>query len=189
MWPLLLVSIITLTVVLERLWFIWHEAKLRNSNDVEAFMENLEKGKEEEARSLGSKSTDFVVRVLAYALEHRKVSLSNAYLQGANRELSRFNRGLSVLDTAITLAPLLGLLGTVTGLIRSFGLLGDQELQAPTALTGGIAQALIATAFGLLIAITALVPYNFLNARVEQARRELEDTGTQMELILRERQK
>lgn len=189
MWPLLLVSIITLTVVLERLWFILREAKLRDSKDVESFMENLEKGNEQEAMSLGAKSTDFVVRVLAYALEHRKVSLSNAYLQGANREISRFNRGLSVLDTAITLAPLLGLLGTVTGLIRSFGLLGDQELQAPTALTGGIAQALIATAFGLVIAVTALVPYNFLNARVEEARRELEDTGTQMELILRERQK
>ncbi len=189
MWPLLLVSVITLTVVLERLWFIWREAQLRNSNDLEAFMANLEKGNEGEARSLGSKSTDFVVRVLAYALEHRKVSLSNAYLQAANRELGRFNRGLSTLDTVITLAPLLGLLGTVTGLIRSFGLLGDQELQAPTALTGGIAQALIATAFGLVIAVTALVPYNYLNSRLEQARRELEDTGTQVELILRENQK
>jgi biopolymer transport protein ExbB len=71
-------------------------------------------------------------------------------------------------------------------LIRSFGFLGDQELQAPTALTGGIAQALIVTAFGLIIAITALVPYNFLNTRLEQARRELEDTGTQMEMILRQ---
>lgn len=189
MWPLLLVSVITLTVVLERLWFIWREAQLRNPGDVETFLENLEKGKEDEARSLGSKSTDFVARVLAYALEHRKVSLSNAYLQAANRELSRFNRGLSILDTAITLAPLLGLLGTVTGLIHSFGLLGDQELQAPTALTGGIAQALIATAFGLVIAVTALVPFNYLNSRLEQARRELEDTGTQVELILREGQK
>jgi len=189
MWPLLLVSIITVTVVLERLWFLWRESTFRNSGDVEAFMENVEKGKIDEARSVGSKSTDFVVRVLAYALEHRKVSLSNAYLQAANRELSRFNRGLPVLDTVITLAPLLGLLGTVTGLIRSFGLLGDQELQAPTVLTGGIAQALIATAFGLVIAVTALVPYNYLNSQLEQARRELEDTGTQMELILREERK
>jgi biopolymer transport protein ExbB len=149
-------------------------------------MSFLEKGKTEAAKSLGSKSTDFVVRVLAYALEHRSVSLSNAYLQAANRELSRFSRGLSILDTVITLAPLLGLLGTVTGLIHSFGLLGDQELQAPEALTGGIAQALLATAFGLVIAVTALVPFNYLNSRLERARHELEDTGTQMELIFRE---
>ncbi len=188
MWPLLLVSIVTVTVVMERLWFLWRESKYRNSSEVEDFLEKIEKGREEEARVLGSKSSDFVVRVLAYALEHRRVSISNAYLQAANRELSRFNRGLSILDTAITLAPLLGLLGTVTGLIHSFGLLGDQELQAPTALTGGIAQALIATAFGLIIAVTALVPFNFLNSRVEQARHELEDTGTQVELILREGQ-
>lgn len=186
MWPLLIVSIVTLTVVLERFWFIWTESKLRNLEDVESFLGNLEKKKETDAQTIGSKSTDYVVRVLNYALEHRKVSFSNAYLQAANRELSRFSRGLSVLDTVITLAPLLGLLGTVTGLIHSFGLLGDQELEAPTALTGGIAQALIATAFGLVIAVTALVPYNYLNARLEQARRELEDTGTQMELLLRE---
>lgn len=189
MWPLLLVSVITVTVVLERSWFLWRESQYRNSRDVEAFLENLEKGKENEARALGARSTDFVVRVLAYAMDHRKVSLSNAYLQAANRELGRFNRGLPILDTAITLAPLLGLLGTVTGLIHSFGLLGDQELQAPTALTGGIAQALIATAFGLVIAVTALVPYNYLNTRVEQVRHELEDAGTQVELILLEDEK
>jgi biopolymer transport protein ExbB len=185
MWSLLLVSIVTLTVVVERLWFIWNEFKLRDYADVEAFLGSLEKKKEAEARVVGSKSTDFVVRVLNYAFEHRQVSFSNAFLQASNRELSRFSRGLSVLDTVITLAPLLGLLGTVTGLIHSFGFLGDQELQAPSALTGGIAQALIVTAFGLIVAVTALVPYNYLNARLEQARHELEDTGTQMEMILR----
>jgi biopolymer transport protein ExbB len=152
---------------------------------VEKFLSALEKKQDAQAKEVGSKSTDFVVRVLHYALDHRSVSFSSAYLQAANRELTRFNRGLSVLDTVITLAPLLGLLGTVTGLIHSFGLLGNQELEAPTALTGGIAEALIATAFGLVIAVTALLPFNFLNAQVEQARQELEDTGTQMELILR----
>jgi biopolymer transport protein ExbB len=186
MWPLLIVSMVTLTVVLERLWFIWQESRLRSEEDVEKFLAALEKKNESEAKEVGNKSTDFVVRVLHYALNHRKVSLSSAYLQAANRELTRFNRGLSVLDTVITLAPLLGLLGTVTGLIHSFGLLGNQELEAPTALTGGIAEALIATAFGLVIAVTALLPFNYLNARVEQARQELEDTGTQLELILRE---
>lgn len=189
MWPLLIVSMVTLTVVLERLWFIWNEAKLRNLGDVESFFGSLEKKNETDAKAVGVKSTDYVVRVLNYALEHRQVSFSNAFLQASNRELSRFSRGLSVLDTVITLAPLLGLLGTVTGLIHSFGLLGDQDLEAPTVLTGGIAQALIATAFGLVIAVTALIPFNYLNARLEQARRELEDTGTQVELMLREEKK
>jgi biopolymer transport protein ExbB len=185
MWPLLVVSILTVTVVLERLWFLIREARLRKPGDVEKFLSLLEKGKAAEAHVVGSQSTDYVVRALTYALGHKEESLANAFLQASNRELGRFNRGLPILDTVITLAPLLGLLGTVTGLIHSFGILGDQELQAPTALTGGIAQALIATAFGLVIAVTALIPFNYLNARLEKARRELEDTGTQVELILR----
>ena len=185
MWPLLLVSVVTVSVAIERIWFIFRELKLRQAVKVESILTLLEKEKIEEALEIGKNSSDFVARVLIYALDHRKASFSNAFLQASNRELGRFNRGLSVLDTAITLAPLLGLLGTVTGLIRSFGLLGDQELAAPTALTGGIAEALIATAFGLMIAVTALLPFNYLNTRLEAARHELEDAGTQAELILR----
>jgi len=185
MWPLLLVSIATVTVAVERIWFMIVEARKRRPRDVEAILGKLEKRKTAEALEVAKASPDFLARTLAYALEHREVSLSNAFLQAANRELSRFSRGLPVLDTVITLAPLLGLLGTVTGLIKAFGLLGDQELAAPAALTGGIAEALIATAFGLVIAVVALIPFNYLNAKLEAARLELEDTGTQVELILR----
>ncbi|HVZ79805.1 MAG TPA: MotA/TolQ/ExbB proton channel family protein [bacterium] len=184
MWPLLAVSLATVTVALERLWFILREGRSRRPADVEAFFTKLEKGQWDAAQAAGKGSTDFAARALAYGLENRATSFSGAYLQAAARELARFSRGLALLDTAITLAPLMGLLGTVTGLIRSFGLLGDSELQAPAALTGGIAEALIATAFGLVIAITALIPFNFLNARLEAARREMEDAGTRAELLI-----
>jgi biopolymer transport protein ExbB len=69
-------------------------------------------------------------------------------------------------------------------MIRSFGLLGGKELEAPTVITGGIAEALIATAFGLAIAIIALIPFNYLNSRVEEARHEIEDAATHLELLL-----
>jgi biopolymer transport protein ExbB len=108
-------------------------------------------------------------------------------LRAANRELKRFNRGLTILDTAITLAPLLGLLGTVIGMISSFNMIGGEELGAPTAITGGIAEALIATAFGLGIAIAALLPFNYLNAREEEARLEMQDAASHVELHLRDR--
>jgi biopolymer transport protein ExbB len=98
--------------------------------------------------------------------------------------LQRFNRGIAILDTIVTLAPLEGLFGTVTGMIRAFGLLGASELGAPTAITGGIAEALIATAFGLLIAMLALLPFNYLNARLEQARQEIETASAKLELLL-----
>ena len=100
-------------------------------------------------------------------------------------DLKRFHRGLTILDTAITLAPLLGLLGTVTGMIRSFDMLGGSELGAPTAITGGIAEALIATAYGLGIAITALLPLNYLNSREEEARLEMQDAASHIEIHLK----
>jgi biopolymer transport protein ExbB len=70
-------------------------------------------------------------------------------------------------------------------MIRTFGLLGGAELDAPSAVTGGIAEALLATAFGLGIAITALIPFNFLNARLEQVRRDMESAANQLELHLK----
>ena len=184
MWPLLILSVLTLTVALDRLWFLYQEAQRRRPADLERLLSQVEKGDIEAAVAQGQASPDFIVRVLSYALAHREVSLSNAYLQAAEREIKRFSRGLAVLDTVITLAPLLGLLGTVVGLIHSFSIMGDQELQAPAALTGGIAEALIATAFGMIIAVSALLPFNFLNARVDEARHQLEDSGTQAELLL-----
>ncbi len=87
------------------------------------------------------------------------------------------------------MAPLLGLLGTVTGMIHAFGLLGESELGAPTAITGGIAEALIATGFGLAIAILALIPFNYLNSRLEEARHEIEDAASHLELLLMRRGK
>jgi biopolymer transport protein ExbB len=184
MWPLLAVSLVTLSAVFERLLFLAGEARRRRPEAVAALLEAVERGKLEGAIATGRGSTDSLARSLAEALEHRGESFSAAMLRSANLELKRFGRGLALLDTVITLAPLLGLLGTVTGMIGAFGLLGDQQLDAPAAITGGIAEALIATAFGLSIAIVALLPFNFLNARLEERRHELEDAASRLELLL-----
>lgn len=184
MWPLLVTSIIALTVVIERVLFLVRTQKNRNPELEEKIFAYCEQGRWNDAIEAGKSSRDYVVRVLVYGLEHREWSFSNALLQAANQELKRFDRGISTLDTIITLAPLLGLLGTVTGMIRSFSLLGNRELEAPAAITGGIAEALIATAFGLSVAIIALIPFNFLNSKLEQARHEIEDASTRLELLL-----
>lgn len=184
MWPLLITSVIALTVVLERLMFIWREKRRRDPHAVEQILSNAENGKIEEAIAVGKESQDFVACTLIYSLSQREKSFSNALLRAAKQQLKRFNQGLSILDTIITLAPLLGLLGTVTGMIRAFGLLGHSELEAPSVITGGIAEALIATAFGLGIAIISLIPFNYLNSRLEEARHEIEDASTHLELIL-----
>jgi biopolymer transport protein ExbB len=184
MWPLLVASLVALTVVFERLFFTFREELRRNQLAVSRIFAEAEKGRLAAACEAGRASRDFVARVLVYALEHREVSFTNALLEASGTELQRFNRGISVLDTIVTLAPLMGLFGTVTGMIRAFGLLGASELGAPTAITGGIAEALIATAFGLLIAMIALLPFNFLNARLERARQEIENAAAHLELVL-----
>ena len=184
MWPLLLVSLTALTVAIERMLFILKEKRRRRPDIVGEILGAAEKGDIPLAIRTGEGCGDFVARTLVYGLTHHDGSVSDALLRQANRELKRFSQSLPTLDTIITLAPLLGLLGTVTGMIRAFGLLGQQELEAPAVITGGIAEALIATAFGLGIAIVALLPFNYLNARLEEARHDIEDAATHLELIL-----
>lgn len=184
MWPILVASLIALTVVIERFIFIAQE-KFRSQPDVVGtLLSKVEHGDLDGAIRTGKPSKDFIARTLTYALEHRDKSVSEALLRAANWELQRFGRGLAILDTIITVAPLLGLLGTVTGMIHSFGLLGGEELGAPQAISGGIAEALIATAFGLGVAITALLPFNYLNSRLEEARHEIQDAASHVELYL-----
>lgn len=184
MWPILVASIVALTVALERNFFVLLEGARRNRRQVRDMISWIEKGDIASARKLGANSRDFVARALVEALGHG-VNFSDAMLATASLELRRYSRGLTVLDTIITLAPLLGLLGTVTGMIRSFGMLGGAELGAPTAITGGIAEALIATAFGLGVAITALLPFNYLNSQEEKARLALQDAASRVELLLK----
>ncbi len=184
MWPLLVTSIVALSMVLERLVFIAMETGRRQPRVVREIFRQLEHGDAQSAIRVGEGTGDYVARILVAALKERDTSYTNALLAQSSEELKRFNRGLTVLDTVITLAPLLGLLGTVTGMFNSFNMLGGTSLDAPAAITGGIAEALIATAFGLGIAITALIPYNYLNSRLEDARREIEVAGNRLELLL-----
>jgi len=101
----------------------------------------------------------------------------------AGIELERAGRFLTVMDTLVTLAPLLGLLGTVTGLMRAFLSVGSAELSV-TAVTGGIGEALIATACGLGIAIFSLIPFNFFTAKVGRLQFELETAASNVEVMV-----
>jgi biopolymer transport protein ExbB len=89
-------------------------------------------------------------------------------------------RWLWVLETIVTAAPLLGLLGTITGMIRAFRLFGNQGLVDPAGVTGGVAEALIATALGLFIALVALFAFNYFSHRQAQIMDEMERLGTRL---------
>src|SRR4028119_2449873 len=98
----------------------------------------------------------------------------------ALRETPLLHKRLGVLDTVITMAPLLGLLGTITGMIQSFNVVSTAGSSAPTAITGGVAEALIATAAGLGIAIAILPIYNWLTEKVKEIISEMEVSATEI---------
>ncbi len=183
MWPLLVVSILALATVIERVLFLFAEQRKRDDEAVQDLLAAVSNGDIDKAIKIGRGTGDYVARAMTYALQHREKSIANALMYANAQEVKRFSRGLPILDTAITIAPLLGLLGTVTGMMNSFSLIGG-DLSAPGAITGGIAEALIATAFGLCIAIVCLVPFNLLNSRIEESRHALEAASTQLELMV-----
>ncbi len=185
MWPILLTSFIGITVIVERTIFIVSENSSRDPERVEKILEKVENRDADGAVALGKNSKDFVARVLVYALEHRQHSFATALVRASNRELTRFQQGLPTLDAIIPIAQLLGLLGTVTGMMRVFGALGEGDIAANAgAITGGVAEALIAVAAGLAIAIAAMLPFNYLTTRAELAKQELSDAATALEMIL-----
>ena len=183
MWPILIVSIIALTVVIERCFWWTGRWFRRDPKRIEKVFTAIEQGDTTEASRLSRGSRDPVLRMMWNGLNHQHTSLQGALQVAAGIEIKRAGRFLVVMDTLVTLAPLLGLLGTITGLIRSFSFLGNEEL-AVQAVTGGIAEALIATACGLGIAIFALIPFNFFTSRVSNLEFELQTAATNLEVML-----
>lgn len=181
--PLAACSILALGVVIDRAWTWW---RLGRSRDPEIVLARAAQGEWTEAWKLGEVSRSPVARVLAAGIQHRNPAPTLAMESAARHEIARLKRFLPVLDTIVTLSPLLGLLGTVTGMIAAFGIMGQSGMNSPHAITGGVAEALIATAVGLGIAITALVPLNFFNSRVDAMHETIERYGSDLELLLAE---
>jgi biopolymer transport protein ExbB len=183
MMPLLICSIVGLTVVLERTFFWIREAVNRDQALVDKVLSLAEREDYEQIRRQVRENRDYVVRVLVSGLLHREFSLISAMEVATQEELRRMKRYLPILDTLITLCPMLGILGTVTGIIQSFDLLGFSGIQDPRAVTVGIAQALITTAAGLTVALFCLIPYNYFLRKAEKAADEMETHGTSLEIV------
>jgi biopolymer transport protein ExbB len=184
MWPLLATSLAALTFIIERAIF-W--ARVRAGRDAALaarFLELAEQARYGQAAREARGSRDYVIGVLHSGLVHRNYSASGALQAAAADAYQRMRRFLSVLDTVVTVAPLLGILGTVTGIINCFNLMGEAGVANPAAATKGLAQALITTAAGLIIAIPALLAYNFFSRRAERAAAEMETSASCLEICL-----
>lgn len=181
MYPLLVAAVVAVAVAGERLLWWFRQAARRDPKIVAQVLAAAELGRWDEASQLAGSSQDPVAKVLAAGLEHRETSLEGAIQVAASRELREAGRFIPTLDTLVTLAPLLGLLGTVTGIMSSFNSIGTDEL-AVTKVTGGIGEALIATAAGLGIAITTLIPLNILTTRLAGLQADIEAAATTLQV-------
>jgi len=169
--PLIACSVLSVAVMMER-FLTMRQSSVDGDGLMRRVEDLISRGEVKQAVRQCEFTGGFVGNVLAAGLSAgtaRPDAMERAMQEAASKQSTELHRRLSVLDTIITIAPLLGLLGTVTGMIKSFHVISTKQgMSAPTAITGGVAEALIATATGLAIAICTLVGYNYLNERVSQ---------------------
>ena len=185
MWPILITGLVAVAVVGERTFWWWREGLRRDPQTLEKLFAALEAGDFAAASLLSKGSADPVIRMIWHGMNHYHSSLQGALAVAAGAELQKAGRFIVVMDTLVTLAPLLGLLGTVSGIFRTFIALGEQSVEgAMGSITGGIGEALIATMCGLAIAIFALIPFNYFTRKVAQLHFELESAATNVEVMV-----
>jgi biopolymer transport protein ExbB len=183
MYALLACSIITTTVIIERVLFWIREDMHRNQPLVDNILELSRKGDWESIRHEVMGSKDYVIRILIAGILHKDFSMTKAMESAAADQVKGMRRYLYLLDTMVTIAPLLGIFGTVTGVMTSFEALGISGIERPFAVTAGIAEVLICTASGLAIAIPSVFFYNYFNSKTEAAVVTIEKYATSLEIV------
>lgn len=173
MYPLIGLSVIGLAVIIERAWFWMHCHSHAQSERFDRLLDAIGRHDDDGIRRLVKKDRSPYAAVARRLVEEHPTKAG--LLAGVESERPRLERWMSLLSTIITAAPMLGILGTVIGIITSFRLIGNREaLTDPTQVSGGIAEALITTAAGLVIALVILFPYMAFRAQVERSLGRLE---------------
>ncbi|MGD0486176.1 MAG: MotA/TolQ/ExbB proton channel family protein [Syntrophorhabdales bacterium] len=180
MLPIAACSLVSVTVIIERFLFF---RRIRQTHRGEEVLALVRKQWTDEALAIAEEAVLPVMRVLRAGLTHAPEP-SGAMESAGVGELSLMRRGLPALDTIITLSPLLGLLGTIMGMMNSFNVMAISGLGQPHAITGGVAEALICTAAGITVAVITLIPYNYFLTRVEREAEEIEAYATRLEIAL-----
>jgi biopolymer transport protein ExbB len=180
--PLFLTSVVGLAVFIERALFLRRRRILRK--DILTLVLSIEDpGEVEKALNDMKKNNGPFINIIRVGLENRrreKEEIRESILDQGRQEARKLERGLTILETVAGIAPLMGLLGTVLGMIEVFRVISEQGLGQTQALSSGISEALITTVVGLSIAIPALVAYNYFTHKVEDIVLEIEKYSGQL---------
>ncbi|MEA5505433.1 MotA/TolQ/ExbB proton channel family protein [Halotia wernerae UHCC 0503] len=190
MWPLLVLSILSLSVIFERLWF-WLRILTQEKEIVNRVLDAAQDSWEVAAEIARQATDQPIGRFLFAPLRLPKIDAETFRLaleSTAEDELAGMRRGEKLLEAVIALAPLLGLLGTVLGLIQSLRSIriGDLGTESTAGVTTGIGESLISTAAGLIVAITSLVFYRLFQSFVVNQVKVFRKAGNEMELLYRQ---
>lgn len=191
MWPLLVLSILSISVIIERLWF-WTSILTQEREIVNRVLETVPTGDWATAMELARRANDQPIGRFLYAplrLQNPDPELFQLALEAsADEELTAMRRGDKVLESVVALAPLLGLLGTVIGLIvalRSIRI-GDIGTASTAGVTSGIGEALISTAAGMVVAIISLAFYRLFQGLIFNQGKIFRRSGNELELMYRQ---
>jgi len=187
LWIIVFLSPMALAIIIERFLY-FRKIRVDEEKLIQRLKSSMEKGHYDEALSICDNNPSPITNLMKVGIEHRnypKHIQKEVIMDAANQEIPRLERFLSALGTIAHVAPLLGLLGTVTGNINAFGVLGKfGSVGDPTLLAKGIAEALLTTAGGLIVAIPTIVFYNYLVSRVNHTIVRLENRVSELVLLL-----
>jgi len=185
--PIIIAGVLTLAIVIERLISL-RNAEIDNEKFIKDIEESLKRRKIKEAIQLCEAQDKPVPRVIKAGLlksDRSREEIKEAIEDAANHEIPVLEKYLGIIATIATLSPLLGLLGTVTGLIKAFMVIEARGgLVNPGELAGGIWEALVTTVAGLVVAIPAYLAYNYFVSRVNNIILQMEKSATRLIDIL-----
>ena len=192
MYPILLCSVIAMAIVIERFWALRRKA-VCPVNLVTDIWQWAQHGQLDASRLSGLRNGSPLGRVLAAAiinLRHSREIMKEAVEEHGRQVVHELERYLNTLGTIASITPLLGLLGTVIGMIKVFAAITDQGVGNPTVLAGGISEALITTAAGISVAIPSLMFYRHFQRRVTELANIMEQEALKLvEVLHGEREK
>lgn len=183
MYPLLLLSIFGLIIILERGWTLYFRARTRTAELVTKVRQALQSGRHEQALKACDQYTGPSAAVIKTALlrwDSSQEEMDKLLENAALHEIARLERGTWLLALISNIAPIIGFLGTVVGMIQSFDVISTQGLNNPGLVAKGISVALLTTAGGLIVAVMTLPFYNFYQTKIASYIREMETTANIM---------